>query len=164
MSRKSLWWHCEVWKVRCLLVPGKLCIFQFSTMKLVTCCDQSSSIQDLRPSVAGPGWIVGSGGTLQTSATRWSVWCFFSLKRSPVQSLKHLKPCVPWFMISVFMKVLREAMMSCWAVLILRPLRPWAFWQSYFRTPKHPKARMWNFTCLTSKEVLNFLLYFVFFL
>lgn len=67
-------------------------------------------------------------------------------------------------LISMFLKVLRQDMMSCWAVLILRPLRPWAFWQSYFRTPKNPKARMLKFTCLTSKEVLNFLLYFVFFL
>ncbi len=80
------WWSLEN---TLLLVPGKW----FSNFPLwslwhtLTNILQSSSIWDLRPSVAGPGWIVGSGGTLQTSATRWSVWVVF---------FKHVKPCEPW--------------------------------------------------------------------
>lgn len=138
---------------------GKLSIFQFSTMKLVTCRDQSSSIQDLRPSVTGPGWVVGSGGTLQTSATRWSVWCFFSLKRSPVQSLKHLKPCVchDFYVYESVARGHDELLGSSHP----ETLKTLGILAELLQDTKESQSQ--NFTCLTSKEVLNVLLYFVFF-
>lgn len=82
LAELRLWWH-DVTKIHVvtwwsveenyLFSNFPLWSLWHAATKILQCPLQSSSNPDLRPSVAGPGWIVGSGGTLQTSATRWEM-------------------------------------------------------------------------------------------
>ena len=132
LAEVKLWCHdvtkilvVTLWSVEktLLLVPGKLCIFQFSTMKLVTCCDQNppmpitiliqSRLEAFccrarvncwkRRNSSNECYEVrdGSLSGVKVSPGRL-VRCFlvagWSEKRSPFQSIKNVKPCVPWFL------------------------------------------------------------------
>ena len=128
LAEVKLWYHdvtkilvVALWSVEktLLLVPGKLCIFQFSTMKLVTCCDQNppmpitiliqSRLEAFCCRARVNCWKRRNSSNecyevrdrslsgVKVSPGRL-VRCFlvagWSEKRSPVQSLKRLKPCV----------------------------------------------------------------------
>lgn len=140
MWRKSLWWHCEVRKIRCCLSQENCVFSNFPLWSLWHAVTNPHPFKTWGLLLQGQGELL-EAEELFKRVLRGDQFGVFLVWKDLL--FNHLNiwshVCA---MISMFMKVLREAMMSCWAVLILRPLRPWAFWQSYFRTPKNPKAKI----------------------